>query len=527
MTRVLICAPADPTIGGGHLMRCLSLAQALEQILPDPQITCLVNPGAARVLPALAASGYTILQAPRTTDAICDALRAHWPKAEARTETGTGTGTETEADIAILDDYALGAETETALRAMARTLLVLNDAPTRAHDCDLLLDPTQGRDPADYAPCVPPGTQILTGARYALLRPDFAAKRPQALARRAQDTVRRVLVSFGLGDPGNLCLTTAQALEGLEMQVDIALGAAAPTAQALAELAARRADITLHLDTPDMADLMVQADLAIGAAGGTSWERACLGLPGIAVPVVDNQTTIAAELSRSAAALVLGAPDRLPDQDALRAALQQLCRDTKARHAMSAAAAAICDGQGALRTALALKTPPVTLRPATRDDARNVWDWRRADGAARYFRSSAQTPWDDHKAWFERALQTKTRKLWIAQTSSQTGNTPIGHLRLDQTETPGTWLVSICMAPDAKGKGLGRASLAALTKSLIDPEIHTLVGEVHSDNEASHRLFQACGYRANPPAIPKDPFWRYIHSGGQTPKSTPQSGHAT
>lgn len=46
----------------------------------------------------------------------------------------------------------------------------------------------------------------------------------------------------------------------------------------------------------NMAELMAKSDLAIGAAGSTSWERCCLGLPSIMVVLADNQNLIAKDL---------------------------------------------------------------------------------------------------------------------------------------------------------------------------------------------------------------------------------------
>src|SRR5204863_9022034 len=52
----------------------------------------------------------------------------------------------------------------------------------------------------------------------------------------------------------------------------------------------------LHNPLPSLAALMVKADLAIGSAGATSWERLCLGLPALVVTLADNQRPIAQEL---------------------------------------------------------------------------------------------------------------------------------------------------------------------------------------------------------------------------------------
>ena len=55
-----------------------------------------------------------------------------------------------------------------------------------------------------------------------------------------------------------------------------------------------------------MAQLMAEADLAIGAGGSTSWERCCLGLPALLVALADNQVDIAKALDSAGACIYLG-----------------------------------------------------------------------------------------------------------------------------------------------------------------------------------------------------------------------------
>ena len=76
------------------------------------------------------------------------------------------------------------------------------------------------------------------------------------------------------------------------------LGATAPHLDAVrAGLASLPCKSELLVGTNRMADLMAQSDLAIGAAGSTSWERCVLGLPTVCVILADNQRSAAEALS--------------------------------------------------------------------------------------------------------------------------------------------------------------------------------------------------------------------------------------
>src|SRR5450631_3824141 len=102
----------------------------------------------------------------------------------------------------------------------------------------------------------------------------------------------RVFVFFGGSDPQNL---TGAALSALSfprlrhLSVDIVVGVNNPHSAQLQRQCTDRSGTTLYDARPHLADLMARADLAIGAAGTTTWERMCLGLPSLVVSIAKNQ----------------------------------------------------------------------------------------------------------------------------------------------------------------------------------------------------------------------------------------------
>lgn len=193
---------------------------------------------------------------------------------------------------------------------------------------------------------------MLSGCGYALLRPAFAAARPAALARRERGgPVERLLIAMGLGDPDDATgfALTAIARTGLDVDVDIVLGSAAPhLARVRALAAALPRPGRVLCDVSDMAGLMAGADLAFGAGGTTSWERCCLGLPTLTLVFADNQAKIAAELAAAGAIVPLGRHPGI-DVGVAAAILAGLAANDDRRAAMSRTAAALCDGAGVER----------------------------------------------------------------------------------------------------------------------------------------------------------------------------------
>ena len=158
----------------------------------------------------------------------------------------------------------------------------------------------------------------------------------------------------------------------------------AATILAIDDLADRRHCVdllvTVHREVGDMASLMADADFAIGAAGGTSWERCCLGLPTLVVVTADNQRDIARSLEAAGAIDLVGDASAVT-VEALADRIAALCDDAPRRHAMALAAAEICNGQGAARVVDALLEATLPTAPMARHGRSPVPRWDRQPAA--------------------------------------------------------------------------------------------------------------------------------------------------
>ncbi|MEO1039632.1 MAG: UDP-2,4-diacetamido-2,4,6-trideoxy-beta-L-altropyranose hydrolase [Pseudomonadota bacterium] len=330
--RILFRCDAGAALGGGHVMRCLTLADELAR--QGAEIDFLVNDEALMVVPALDRSVYKV----RTVESLG----------------GTGQAEAMAADIIVFDHYGLGAEDHRAARPNARHIVVIDDLADRAYDCDLLIDHNHAKTEADYAGRTPPGARVLAGAQFALIQPGFAATRSASLERRAGARLNRVLISFGLTDVGGVSRQAYHAVRAAlpDCQVEIVVAARAPSRAELEACARTDPLVRLHAEAQDMAALMSRADLALGGAGGSALERCVMGLPSLTITVADNQLALAAALHEAGAAMSLGpAP---ADAARITRALHNLKAAPAMLRLMSERAATICDGRGAERAARAI-----------------------------------------------------------------------------------------------------------------------------------------------------------------------------
>ncbi|KSB90173.1 UDP-2,4-diacetamido-2,4,6-trideoxy-beta-L-altropyranose hydrolase [Caulobacter vibrioides] len=329
--RILFVVNAGPSVGGGHFMRGLNLARALEA---RGATFAFAGP------PAIAGLSETF-----ASPAICAGTF------EADDLVAGAAALAADHDALVFDHYGLDADDHRRIAA-GRPALVVDDLADRPLAADLLLDAGVARQAGDYEGLVPAHAQLLLGPNNAALSPAFAALRDAALARRAATArVERVLVSLGLTDVGGITAATVRALLPVlgERRLEVVVGGQAPSLPALRDLAAADPRLALHVDSRDMPRLTAQADLAIGAAGSSSWERCVLGLPTVSLVLADNQREAAQALSALGAHRSLNAEPLSPED--LRRAFATLADDLGAWRAMSAAAAKVCDGLGAQRTA--------------------------------------------------------------------------------------------------------------------------------------------------------------------------------
>lgn len=319
MMKAVFRADASAKIGGGHIRRCLTLADALQE--RGMECVFISNKEAAEVVPYL--GRYS--QLPVETLPF-------------------------KADLLIVDHYGLGAEYERSWKNFVGKILVIDDLADRTHDCDFLLDQTYGRLPGDYSALVPERCRLLLGAEYSLLRPQFHNLRDEALARRRgmAGKVDRLLIAFGSADIHNLNVLAMDALSGVgrPLLIDVVLEASHPHLGKTKEIADKLMhEVSFLHNVEDMASLMARADLALGGGGTTSWERCCLGLPTVAFQIAENQSLVLSNLEKQGALINMGAAEK-----AVAAKLTAVLTDLLSNHQkiinLSQNAAQICDGTG-------------------------------------------------------------------------------------------------------------------------------------------------------------------------------------
>lgn len=308
---IIIRTDSSLTLGTGHLFRCLTLADALHRSGASILFLCRDLPG--NLADWAARAGHAVRFLPPSH---FHRYRNHQEN-DARETAKIIEETKSGIDWLIVDHYALDRRWERFMRPHIRKIMVIDDLADRAHDCDILLDQNySGNSVNRHEGLVPDHCRMLLGPRYALLRPEFLLARKHI--RERDGMVRRILVFFGGSDITNETSKALEAVRSLnrpDIITDVIVGRGNPHQEQIRRACSGMRNSNFHCQVDNMAEMMVKADLAIGAVGTSTYERCYLGLPAITLVIAENQSSNAVEVSKAGAILNLGWKKEINSED--------------------------------------------------------------------------------------------------------------------------------------------------------------------------------------------------------------------
>jgi len=496
---------ASKWIGTGHVMRCLSLAEELRKNSWEVIFACLPQDGDMRMMIAKRYFKVCSLAAPLNADGLTDRTNYKtWLLRSSQEDCADFIQKIKSADIVIVDHYAIGSEWHRVVKeAFACKLIVIDDL-VRSQDADLVIDQTLNRSASDYSG----GAKVLAGTNYALLASHFSGKHEIALDRVTRSRPLRIMIYMGGFDLPNVTSSVIKLLvKNVKAKYTVVLNQHSPHYIAVKGFCDEQKEVK-HIDySADMASLMLDHDIAIGAAGTTSWERACVGLPAITIPIAENQADNAQRLQENNATVLVKmesiSTELLPAVKILTKNWTKHCK----------ANLAICDGRGVLRLILEIesllmikKEVNVELVDATIQDLELVYSWQRMPEMRKYALNPAIPSWIEHQSWMQTKLDRVQDYFFIVK--ERLSGRSCGFVRLDRQDKY-DYLVSILIAPEFHGKGFALSALKVVDRIYTDFCIHAVVKQA---NVASQKLFLKAGYqKVSDEEFRRDPIRRDNH----------------
>ncbi|MDY7096648.1 MAG: UDP-2,4-diacetamido-2,4,6-trideoxy-beta-L-altropyranose hydrolase [Pseudomonadota bacterium] len=513
--KIAIRVDASSDIGTGHVRRCLSLACALKQ--SGAQLRFVTRDLGLDAVALIRNAGFgdvVQLPSPETSadnydEAVPHAAWARVSQSQDAAETAAALA-DFAPETVILDSYAFDARWHEAVAdALGSAIALVDDLADRQLSADYVIDHTYSPDHrAKYSSVLSKPAKILGGPHFGLLGPAYA----DAPRYDFNETVRSVGVFLGGVDAQGHSALMLEALSqsGFAGQVEVVTTSANPHLTALQDAVANRPNTILSTDLPDLAAFFARHDLQIGAGGGASWERCCIGVPTLLVVVAENQHSVAPLLARE------GVADYAPDLsiETLSAKIAQLVNDAPKRCAMAEKSRELVDGLGATRVAIALTKTRLRLRTASLEDARLMFVWRGHRATRAVSRETGELDWDAHVRWLEAVLADGNRQLFV----SEIGDRPVGVIRLDGNGSRRAE-VSLYLDPALHGLGLGpHLLLAGEDKAGFE----VIDATVLDGNLASQRLFAKCGYHQTGPESWRKMRGAAMHRDGLSSMNSPE-----
>lgn len=464
--------------GLGHLVRCLSVADALKKQQIRSVFIVRDFPAAKEIV---SQRGYPM-----------EVLSG---KASSESETLQMLSWIHQADFVFLDGYEFSSDYFRRLSVSQAALAVFDDLMNRDLPVDLVIGNAYAKA-EDYQGKLGKSTTLIAGPQYLALRPEFHQLPKHAVA----DKIRHVLLTFGGEDPHNATEKIVSLLESIpdKLILEVLLGAGYAWEESLQRaLKYSPHEVHLHRNLANPAPLFQKVDLAVTAAGTSVWELAAAGTPMMIVKTASNQEKMLPYLQQQGLGVLLGDLQHVNETE-LKKGLESV-RDKAVRQKQSVLGQQLVDGKGAERIASALLhcrqiksklelRPLSDLSPEGRESLL-LWEWRNDPVTRQMSKRSHFISKEEHSAWFSKAVRDPHCQIRIAWDQS----TPIGMMRLD-LKSPESADISINIAPESRGKGYGKRLLAAACHEAAILGIQQLDAEVREENLKSIAIFEAVGF---------------------------------
>ena len=351
--KFLFRTDVSQAIGTGHMMRCLTLAKQAKK--RGASVCFVTRDPNEHVTNLVLSEGHAIQPLQTVISDNCktgnDSTHADWLTVSQEIDAMQTLRVfyEFRPDWVIVDHYSINNEWHEIFKKNFAKIMVIDDLGDRKLRCDILLDQNLGACKAKYNSKVPNDANLLMGPQFALLRDEFKERREQSIKDRTNRKIKEILITMGGADVDNY--TTKVLLEILKSEYSefcnftVIVGQAYPHLTSLnALITSSQTPILLLQNASNMASIMSKSDLCIGAAGSTSWERCCLGLPSITLAIADNQIEILRLLEKNDITIASNIEKLRSDFESFFNQDQELLLQR-----LSINSASVCDGHGVQR----------------------------------------------------------------------------------------------------------------------------------------------------------------------------------
>ncbi|WP_142302821.1 UDP-2,4-diacetamido-2,4,6-trideoxy-beta-L-altropyranose hydrolase [Bacillus sp. FJAT-45350] len=494
-------------IGTGHVMRCLALAEELKQ--NGAKVSFISRRFQGNLLHFIRETGFKVCALPPPKQSLFhldnEVKHSHWLGVAWKTDvaqTKKKLEKSKHIDWLIIDHYSIDKKWESEIRPYVSNIMVIDDLADRPHECELLLDQNLFQDMEKrYEELVPKKSKKLLGPKYALLRKEFREAKNHVKVR--DGTVKRVMIFFGGSDPTNettKCLKAIELLNRSDIIFDVVVGSTNLKKEEVKQMCAVLPNVNYHCQINYMANLMLRADIAIGAGGSTIWERCYLALPTITIITALNQVEVVSAAEEVGIVCNLGYSNIVDSIEIVRK-LKCLINNPEKVKEMSKNSL-LQTGEKSKMDALTQSiiwesTSMIDLRNFSIKDIQEdqldlVRNWRNSDAIQPYMYTDHKITELEHKEWFNKVNKDESTIVKLIYYL----NKPIGlanFSNINKNNNTCNWgfYIGAQNAPIGSGTILGLLALEYIFKKV---GMRKVCGEVLEFNHTSLNFHKKLGF---------------------------------
>ncbi|MGF1933568.1 MAG: UDP-2,4-diacetamido-2,4,6-trideoxy-beta-L-altropyranose hydrolase [Nostoc sp. ChiQUE02] len=475
--KLIIRADASRTIGTGHVMRCLALAQGWK-VIPEKAIF-VMRTEVPTLEARLKLEGFEIFHLPMHLEQVEDARKT------------ASLAKQLDANWVVVDGYHFSAEYQRIIKNFGLKLLFIDDYGHAEHYyADIVLNQNLFADESLYKNREP-YTQLLLGTKYILLRREFW--QCQGWQRINPFIASKILVTMGGADPDNATFKVIQGLQLLsvnDLEVVVVVGGSNPHYEQL-KLVSETSQLPIRLEknVTNMPGLMAWADLVVTAGGSTCWELAFMGLPSVILILAENQRAIAQKLDEMGVSIYLGWHQDVSAAE-IASAVAHLLIAAHTRVEMTRRGQELVDAEGSKRVLRHLEAKLFKLRLVCQEDCRLLWEWSNDPEVRAVSFSTKPIAWENHVQWFQSRLDSFHYIIYIIV---DINNLPVGMIRYELEGKEAIIAITIDQKFRHQGYGSNFIELGSeeISKSLNILSIHAYI---KPSNEISIKAFSRAGF---------------------------------
>lgn len=337
----VIRADGNAKIGAGHLMRCLTIAEALAEKLNGKEeilFVCADEPSGEMVCKF----GFPV----KVLGTDYGNMESELPKWQQMF--GQEEPTEKKKPVILVDSYQV---TDTYLQVLRKygKVFLMDDLQQHAYPVDAVMNYNAFAEEAVYRQLYGnTSTEWIVGSAYVPIRQQFLG-----FDYPVRDTVQNVLITTGGGDVDNIAGTLLKTIYREGICFHLVTGRYNPHLEQLKQMEQEMPGVMIHHDVSDMAGLMAKCDMAVTAGGTTIYELATVGVPFLCFSYAENQEALTEYIGKNQIAGFLGAYhlDKEMVLEKLESSFEELVKNRPLREIFSRKEREMIDGKGAKRLA--------------------------------------------------------------------------------------------------------------------------------------------------------------------------------